>query len=443
VEAAEEIPREIPKPVVRRSPGAALVPTGDGGPVRLEPDLAFIRALRKYGGDDYKKCMQCGTCSATCDLSPDHEPFPRKELAWASWGLKDRLLRDPDVWLCHQCNDCSTRCPRSARPGNVLAAVRREGVLHYAFPGFLGRWVNEPQWLPLLLGIPIALLTLALVWKDPIENALGISRQAGGRILYNYSSLFPHWMLNTFFGFFSLLALVAILVGVMRFWRAMRAAVPRDRSAESGRGVVPSILTTVRKIFIHDDFVQCTRASPRFLSHLCVFFGFLALTLVTLWVITARYNPLIRGEFIYPFAFFSPWKMLANVGGIALVAGLLLMARDRLRDRADLGMGTYFDWVLISSLLLVVITGFVTEVLHYLRLEPHRHVAYFAHLVFVFAVLMYLPYSKLAHLAYRATAMVFAEHTGRRVAAAPSAASNARVRGQEGEDDAGVTATAP
>ena len=324
-----------------------------------------------------------------------------------------------------------------------MAAVRQEGVLHYAFPRFLGRWVNQPQWMPLLLGIPIALLTLALVWKGPIENALGISRQAGERILYNYSSVFPHWMLNTFFGFFSLLVLVAILVGVVRFWRAMQADVPRDRITKMGRGVVPSILTTAKQVFTHDDFVQCTRASPRFLSHLCVSFGFLALTLVTLWVITARYNPLIQGDFIYPFAFLNPWKMLANGGGIALVAGLLLMIRDRFRDREDLGTGTYFDSALISKLLLVAITGFITEVLHYLRLEPHRHIAYFVHLVFVFAVLMYLPYSKLAHLAYRATAMVFAEHTGRHVAAAPSVADTGQARGQEGKEDAGDTTAAP
>jgi hypothetical protein len=60
-----------------------------------------------------------------------------------------------------------------------------------------------------------------------------------------------------------------------------------------------------------------------------------------------------------------------------------------------------------------VATGFATEALHYLRMAPHRHVAYFIHLVFVFALLVYLPYSKFAHLLYRTTAMVFAERYGR------------------------------
>ena len=134
--------------------------------------------------------------------------------------------------------------------------------------------------------------------------------------------------------------------------------------------------------------------------------------------------------------------MLANLGGAALLVGCGLMIRDRLRDRDQIGMGTYFDWALLSTLMLVVITGYVTEALHFLRLEPHRHIAYFAHLVFVFVVLIYLPYSKLAHMAYRATAIVFAEHTGREWAPVAPAGGDGRVREPQEEDDAGASTTA-
>jgi len=382
-------------------------------PIVIEPDLEFIRALHARGGDSLKKCFQCGTCSATCALAPDARPFPRKEMAWAVWGMKEHLLRDPDVWLCHQCNDCSTRCPRGARPGDVLAAVRQEGVLQYSAPRFLGRWMGQPHSIPLLLGIPIALLALALFARDGLAAALGIAPQVGERIVFAYSSLFPHWLLNSFFGFFSLLALVVSIAGVLRFWRAMKGGLPQGRISEPAKGLASSILATLKNIFTHSKFAECTSARHRYISHFCVLFGFLALTAVTLWVITAKHNPLIQGEFIYPFGFWNPWKMLANAGGAALVIGCLLMILERIRENGNVGAGNYSDWALLAMLLLAAGTGFFTEVLHYLRLEPHRHIAYFVHLVFVFALLMYLPYSKLAHLLYRATAMVFAEHTGR------------------------------
>ncbi len=396
----------------REQPQSTPAVSVNGGPVRVEPDLTFIRELTRQGGVTLKKCFQCGTCSATCDLSPDQEAFPRKEMAWAVWGMKNRLLRDPDVWLCYQCNDCSVRCPRGARPGEVMGAVRQAVVRRYAVPRLLGRWMNRPHCLPLLLGIPAALLALALLARDPLAEALGLVPHAGERIVFAYSGHFPHWLLNSFFGLFTVLVFLVVVVGVLRFWRAMKTTLPPDRRGNPARGLAASLVATLGRIVVHDRFDQCTKARTRFLSHICVFFGFAALTLVTIWVITAPFNPLIRGDFVYPFGFWSPWKMLANAGGIAVAAGCLLMAWDRLRDNERTGAGGYFDWALISTLLLVVITGFITEVLHFLRLEPHRHIAYFIHLVFVLALLMSLPYSKLAHLAYRATVLVFTERFG-------------------------------
>jgi quinone-modifying oxidoreductase subunit QmoC len=131
-----------------------------------------------------------------------------------------------------------------------------------------------------------------------------------------------------------------------------------------------------------------------------------------LWIITSGINPLITGKFVYPFSFFSPWKILANLGGVAILVGSGLMIYDRFKDKGH--TGSYFDWVLISTLLIVVITGFMTEVMHYIHLEPHRHIVYFIHLVFVFSLLIYLPYSKFAHVVYRAVAIVYGYRYGRK-----------------------------
>ncbi|MHC4798938.1 MAG: quinone-interacting membrane-bound oxidoreductase complex subunit QmoC [Planctomycetota bacterium] len=397
-------------------------------PYPVKPDSEFLHCILDEGGENLKKCFQCATCSVACELSGERKPFPRKEMIWAQWGLKDRLAADPDVWLCHQCNDCSEKCPRGARPGDVLATIRRQSVLNYAVPRFLGRWVNQPKYLPLLLFIPVVLLGLASLCKDPVENALGISKHTGEKIVYSSTSMFPHWLLNSFFILLSILVFLAIIAGVIRFWRAMKAADARNGNAEPAKGLVASIVSALKNIITHDNFTMCTTERPRFLSHLGVFYGFIALFVVMIWVVTARYNPLIQSDFVYPFNFLNPWRILANVGGLALIAGCLLMIQARWKNREHAGASTFFDWVFIGILLVVAVTGLITELLHYARLVPYRQIAYFIHLVFVFALLMYLPYSKFAHLIYRTTAMVYAEYSGRiRDRAAPSGVNHKKV----------------
>jgi quinone-modifying oxidoreductase, subunit QmoC len=410
-EAASDEARE-PAPVAGVGIG-----TGAGGSevtaVRIEPDLEFLRALERHTGGTFKKCIQCGTCSVACDLSPDISPFPRKEVAWALWGFKERLLGDPDVWLCHQCHDCSTRCPRDCRPGDILAAVRSECVKEFAAPAFLGRWMDHPQYLLFLLAIPALLLSLSLLAGEWMAGWFDITRDTSEKVIFTYTSILPHWVINTFFGFFSILTIVASVFGVRRFWAALVAGDPRGGEPAFGKTLPQSILATFRRVFTHEDFTACAKERTRSSSHLLVVFGFLALGVVAFWVVVLRINPFVGDGMVYPFNFWSPWKILANIGGGALLAGCGLMIFNRLKDGKYAGANRYSDWFLIVTLTLVVVSGFACEVTHFIRLEPHRHAIYFAHLVLIFTLLMYLPYSKLAHVIYRTTAMVFAEYTGR------------------------------
>lgn len=382
----------------------------------VRPDRKFVEALIASGGGDLKKCFQCATCSVACELAPDHKPFPRKEMIWAQWGLRDRLVADPDVWLCHQCNDCSIKCPRGARPGDVLAAVRQQAVRHYAAPRIISSWVNDVRMMPVMLLITAGLLGVALLARGPVESAMGWTEHHGF-----YAEFFPHWLLNTFFPFFTMLSFLLLLVGLARFWGSMRAADALERASSVTVGIVPSIIATVRAVLLHDRFGKCGAQAARKWAHLAAFYGFITLFVVTVWAVIDIYMlPIIGLDSLYPFDLLHPMKVLANVGGVLLIYGSLKAIVDRRSSGADVGTSTSFDWVFVWLLLGVGVTGFATEVFRF-AVDPTveggavtaAYVTYFVHLVLVFQLLVYLPYSKFAHIFYRTVAMVYAEHTGR------------------------------
>jgi quinone-modifying oxidoreductase subunit QmoC len=391
----------------------------------LKPDRKFVKEVMEAGGGDLRKCYQCATCSVVCGLSNGPSPFPRKEMIWAQWGLKDRLVSDPDIWLCHQCNDCSLRCPRGARPGDVLAAVRQKAIEHYAFPGFMGKLVNSARAVPIMLVLlPALLIAAALLVREPIESALGYVDPHGHEF---YAHFFPHWLLIVFFSGLTLITFGGLIVGLFRFWKGMKATDEALGKGGAVLGFIPSAIKALGAVLTHNRFEDCTDQASRKPTHLMAFYGFLALFIVTVWAVVDLYvMPLVGVEALYPFDLTHPMKILANVGGILLIVGGGRAILNRWKAPQDGNhQSTSFDWIFVWLLFLVGITGFVVEVFRFVAegaagseayasgFALPAYTVYFLHLVLVFGLLVYLPYSKFAHMWYRLVAMIYGEHTGR------------------------------
>lgn len=362
----------------------------------VKPDKDFAREIIGAGGEKLKQCFQCATCSVACSLSPDAHPFPRKEMIWAQWGLKDKLLGDPDVWLCHRCSDCNVHCPRGAAPGDVLAAIRDYTIKHYSVPGFLGRAVGSIAMLPIMLIIPAVLLVALLA-------GIGHLHIPEGEVLYEH--FLPHLPLQLFFGGFAVLAMIICIVGGKRFWNDMNRHLPPGTRTNA---IGPSIVGAARDILTHIKFKDCTLSKGRYISHLLTFYGFAGLFITTIAVVISAYI-----FHYYPLPLFHPLKIFGNVSTIAMVIGVSWIMMDRASERGGKEISTSRDWTFVGILGAVVLTGILTEVLRYADIASIAYHVYFVHLVVVFALLIYIPYSRFAHMIYRTVALVHARYSGR------------------------------
>jgi len=376
----------------------------------VEPDVGFINDVAALGGGDLKKCFQCATCSVACPISPDTKPFPRKEMIAASWGLKDRLVGNADIWLCHNCGDCTTRCPRGAQPGEVLGAIRAYAINEYSFPKGIAKAVANPKMLPVLLAIPAAIfiglgLILKMVGIDWLNFAPHGDVIWQSHFINNY--LVDIIMIPTFFTAIGIFAL-----GLKRFVSDIHANAlaegKTDRTEFEPMEFIKAIGRVIPTILKHRKFNDCGENKERATAHMMVLFSFIGLFIVTNCFFVAEWVLHIEG----PYSQLSPVKWLANVSGVALIIGGFLLLKNRL-GKADQG-STYWDWYLIGLVLALGLTGMLTQMTRLAGLAAPTYVIYFFHLLFVWALFAYTPFSKLGHLVYRTVAMTYQEYSGRK-----------------------------
>jgi len=379
----------------------------------IKPDLAFVNEIIKGGGESLKKCYQCATCSVVCNVTPEGNPFPRKEMVLAQWGQKDKLLGSADVWLCHQCSDCTAYCPRGAKPGEVLNAIRKQSIKEVALVPLFAKIAQDPKLIWLLFAIPVAIFFAIITILGNTDIA---AVRAKGPVMA-YHNFVPVPVIDTVFILTAIFAGVSAFVGIKRLWSGMKAQAGGAQGTGSLLGhIVPAVTT----ILAHNKFADCTVNRLRQWGHLLLFYSFAGLAVVTTWAIAYLYGhellhiqafgPFHFGEAPYPNS--DPMKILALASSVAFALGFTIILLNRIGKAGKAGMGSYFDWIF---LLIVFGVGFTGMASWGLRLADMTvgYWVYFSHLVFVWSLFAYAPYSKFAHLFYRTTAMVFARYSGR------------------------------
>lgn len=372
----------------------------------INPDLDFIKELKKNCGTSFTKCYQCATCSVICDLSPTSQPFPRKEMIWAKWGMKDRLLGNPDIWLCYNCGDCSTNCPRGAMPGEMLGAVRKMAIKKYSGSAFMHRLYDDPKFVLLQLLIPaIIIVTIGI--------GTGLLELFPGNLPIVYANHFPLLLIEMIY--IPLAALVAFIfyLGIKNMLSDMREQY-RERGVSDGKPIVwcdflKTLISTLPALFNHKDLGSCSKNRIRQKSHMLVSFSFIGLAFVAGAFVFALYILDMHG----PYSQSNPIKIFANIAGVSLIAGSLIMVRERMAKNTT--NTYYFDWYLLVLMFLLGSTGMLTQLIRLAAWPQPAILIYFFHLILAFNLIASLPYSKLAHFVYRLVAVTYSNYVGRKI----------------------------
>ena len=304
--------------------------------------------------------------------------------------------------LCHNCGACLHAC-QYAPPHEfavavpqALAKVRADTYAQYAWPPAFGALYRK-NGLTVALALSAA-LALFLVLAVASQGSLWHAPLAG-----NFYAVFPHNTLVAMFGSVFGLALLALGIGVARFWRDVQPAqeVPAPGAAtEAARAALTlKYLDGGHGEGCHDEDDRATHARRRW--HHFTFYGFM-LCLASTSVATL-YHYVLGWKAPYPVT--SLPVILGTLGGIGLIVGPIGLMRLNLRrpalhgDRAQRPM----DHAFIVLLLLVSVTG--------LALLVGRETGAMAlllaiHLGTVMALFITLPYGKFAHGMYRVAALL-------------------------------------
>lgn len=376
----------------------------------IEPDLNFIREVGILGGEDLKKCYQCATCSVVCPISPDSKPFPRKEMIAASWGLKDKLVKSADPWLCHNCGDCNTRCPRQAKPGDVLAAIRAQAIAEYSAPKALAQALNNPKMLPILLLVPAVYILVMGFLMEKIFNFQFLNFSPEGTIVH--AKMVSTWLVDVVMLSAAGFAVAVFVNGVKRFLADIHqnalAEGKTDKQSIESAGFIQALIRTIPTILKHAKFNECTENKERSVSHMLVLFAFIGLFIVTSIFFVAIYGLQIHG----PYSQLNPVKWLANVSGVALIIGSILLIKQRMSKTDQ--TSAFKDWLLLWLVFGLGVTGMGAQLTRLAGWAGPSYTIYFIHLILIWFTFAYLPFSKLAHLVYRTVAMTYAEYAGRK-----------------------------
>ncbi|WP_454825814.1 tricarballylate utilization 4Fe-4S protein TcuB [Pseudomonas veronii] len=306
--------------------------------------------------------------------------------------------------LCHNCGACLHACQYAAphefaiNVPKAMAKVRLDTYAEYAWPQAMGTlYRRNGLTLALASGAGLALfLCLTLMMMGNLFTAM-----PGG----NFYGIFPHNTLALMFGAVFGFAVLALAIGVRRFWRNV-SPVEASCQQTTSAALEASANVATLKYLDGGHGEGCNNADDRFTLwrrrfHHFTFYGFMLCFAAT--GVATLYHFLLGWSAPYPVL--NVPVMLGIVGGFGLLVGPAGLLWLNLRRNAEHGdeQQKPMDRGFIALLFLVSASGLA---LLAFRESMALGLLLAIHLGLVMAFFLTMPYSKFAHGIFRSAALL-------------------------------------
>jgi heterodisulfide reductase subunit C len=84
----------------------------------------FLGTIKKIAGESFRRCFQCGMCSASCPMAGSMVDLPRRIVHMLQVGQLSELSTCNSQWLCSSCYACNVVCPRNVEIPKVMEGLR-------------------------------------------------------------------------------------------------------------------------------------------------------------------------------------------------------------------------------------------------------------------------------------------------------------------------------
>jgi ferredoxin/nitrate reductase gamma subunit len=373
----------------------------------VNPNL--ITDLQKFGAPDVNACFSCGNCTAICPLADNDATFPRRFIRLAQVGLVDDLVTSKELWTCYQCGMCTDRCPQEADPAEFMATARRYAIAKLDKTGIARAMYTSP----------VAAVIISVVGLVVFGGFFAsVKASAADRLVFGVPYEWIHLV-----GL--VVMILVVLIAVINLAMMARATARRDGvTAKSLFGSKQAWGSTLRALWYaigveslgqkryredcEDDDPKEPLYRRRWLIHFLTVWGFLALFAATL----IHYgSDLIGLDGVAEGVVGSVARVVGTIGGLAMMYGVTwFMINRQQKVSAAAQHSSPSDWLFLWMLWITGLTGFIIEISLYLpqdHPQPWAYVLFLVHVAIAMELVLFIPFTKFAHVMYRPVALFF------------------------------------